>query len=115
MSGSRRLRELTDGERWWLWRRRRAWSQGEACRHLRVSRNFYQHVEGGEYRLRMNSAQFVEPRASELFVIARRRAKLSVGAVAEALGVSRPTIYDWEASCDSRLEKFWRKKKFTLA
>jgi hypothetical protein len=54
----------------------------------------------------------IKPEVGELCFIARRRSGLTLNDIEQALGVSRPTVHDWERHADERIIEFWQDKGF---
>lgn len=127
------LSELTPAEALWLWRHRQraadgrvlgrsgsAMSQDEAARALGITVKTYRTLElGGSASLsavdvRAMSAALgpLRPTVGELCVIARRRSGMSLSAVVELSGVSRPWYLRLERNGDPSVVEMWESKGF---
>ena len=104
------IRDLTRGERLYIWRRRENMSQAQAAEIWGVARNEYRSWENDE----AESPAGVCPNLGvletfESCVILRRRNNASVSDTAEAIGVSRQWLRKMEIgeAPTERLTSYW--------
>lgn len=107
------LRYLTEGERLWMHRRQRAWTQAEAAKKFKVPFKSYCAAELDK------SNSIHAPSDSKAYkdrglqcALARRRMGRGLRKCAELLGVSHVTLLSREASRDRELVKMWERQGF---
>jgi hypothetical protein len=129
------LSDLDIPERMWLWRHRQpswygtargrkkgAMSQAEAAQHLMISAAQYKALEHGDTTLlsaedvvnlrRRTCWDPIEPTATELCFLARKRSKRTVKQIATRLGVSPYLYLKAEEEGDKQVRAFWTREGF---
>lgn len=104
--------KLTDGEKFFLERRRNGETQGEAASALKVHINIYSMWERGKLPTPIKS-HFREHTMTEneVFLVKRRRAGLTVKGLAEILGCSHEWVNQMErgeTKYVGKLRDYWK-------
>lgn len=102
---------LTDGEKFYIYRRRVGWSQVEAARRFGTgTADAYRALESGQWRVGWRKVPVVQAvTALEKCVLMRRRAGMTQRALAEAIGRSRCWVNQAERGLvnGKRLKQYW--------
>lgn len=106
------LTDLTSGERLWLTRRVRGWSQPEAARRFGVGRTALSLAENDREPLPIALRLTLRVDVPALLALARRRYGYGLRGTAGIVGVSHRTLLAWERTADARLLQFWTYRKF---
>lgn len=107
------LSRIDGGEALWLWRSMAGLTQARAAVILGIGRTALSAAENAANpRVPPPTRNAVKPSRRFLLVLARRRSRLGLRYVAEAVGVSRVTILIWERRDDPRLVAFWTRRGF---